>query len=177
MSEYYDPVQADPEAYLNHFVMLPELWEAFDVGNLSVDISHWECLKMLNEQCDDLNRQVSMIPTEYGGIYVYVIKPPVIPECGEYIMYIGKATKTNTQNLRKRVQSYKRELGKNYERDKIHRLFSKWGKYVYVRYLPVPDAKEKIEALEDSLIAALTPPCNPQIRSRRVKCAINAFNY
>ena len=177
MSDLYDPVQVDPEAYINHFVMFPNYWEDFNVSDLPVDISHWECIKMFNECGDDMNAQIANIPTQYGGIYVYVIRPPVIPSCGEYIMYVGKATKTPYQNLRNRIKSYKSELGSNYNRDKIHRMFKKWGKYIYVRYLPISECADTITELEDRLIAALTPPCNSQIRKPHVRHAVNAFNY
>lgn len=177
MEEFFDPVQVDPEAYMNHFVMVPSYWEDFEVSDLPVDISQWECIKMFDEHCADLNTQITNIPTQYGGIYVYVIRPPVIPSCGEYIMYVGKATKTPNENLRNRVRSYKVELGPKYKRDKIHRLFKKWGRYLYVRYLPISECAATITELEDRLIAALTPPCNPQIRNKGVKNAVKAFNY
>lgn len=177
MADLYDPVRSDPEAFMNHYVMVPELWEKFDISDLDVDISSWGCAKMLNDSGDDINVQTSSIPTEYGGIYVYVIRPPVIPACGEYIMYVGKATKTHSENLRRRVRSYKSQIKGDYERDKIHRMFYKWGDYIYVRYLPVPAGTDVIGPLEDRLIAALNPPCNPDIRIRSVKRAVKAFNY
>lgn len=180
MADYYDPITnpvADPERFINHYLMVPDYWRSFDVRDLPVDISHWECVKMFNDSCTDLNQETYNIPSEYGGIYVYVIKPPVIPSCGEYIMYVGKATKTSHENLRYRVRSYKSELGSGYQRDKIHRMFSKWGDYVYVRYLSVPGSVETITTLEDRLIDALVPPCNSAIRNPQVKRAVNAFNY
>ena len=176
MAEYYDPVQADPEAFTNRFIMFPEYWKSFDVSDLTVDISHWDCIKLFNDCCNDLNEQINSIPTLYGGIYIYVIRPPVIPSCGEYIMYIGKATKTQHENLRYRIRSYKAELSEKSNRDKIHRIFIKWGEYIYVRYLPISECEQVITELEDRLIAALTPPCNSEIRNPRVKHAVNAFS-
>ena len=175
MADFYDPVQVDPEAFRNIYTMVPDFWERFDVSDLPVDITTWQCIKMLNDSCSDINAQITKIPTQCGGIYVYVIKPPVIPACGEYIMYVGKATKTQHQNLRARVRSYKAELGPDFKREKIHRLFAKWGKYVYVRYLPVDGTVDVIALLEDRLIAALTPPCNADIRIQNIKRAVNAF--
>lgn len=177
MGDLYDPARVDPEAFLNRYLMMPEYWDRFDVSDLPVDISNWGCIKMFNDSCDDLNTETSNIPSDHGGIYVYVIKPPVIPSCGEYIMYIGKATKTQKENLQGRVRSYRSELGEHYRRDKIHRMFKKWGKYVYVRFLSVPGSAETIELLEDRLIEALTPPCNSLIRNPTIKHAVNAFNY
>ena len=176
MTDYYDPI-IDPEMYINRYLMVPDYWKRFDVSDLPVDISHWECIKMFNDCCDDLSPETLKIPSEHGGIYVYVIKPPVIPSCGEYIMYIGKATKTSHENLRYRVRSYKAELGSDYKRDKIHRMFKKWGGYIYVRYLSIPESADIITTLEDRLIEALVPPCNSEIRNPRIKHAVNAFNY
>lgn len=177
MADFYDPVQVSIGDFFNHYLMVPNYWKKFDVSDLPVDISHWECIKMFNDRCDNLNTQTSSIPNEYGGIYVYVIRPPVIPSCGEYIMYVGKATKTPHENLQKRVKSYKREMGSDYKRDKIHRMFTKWGEYIYVRYLPVSASAEIISELENRLIEALIPPCNPAIRNPNVKRAVKAFNY
>lgn len=175
MPDLYDPVSVDLEAYRNTYTMAPDLWERFNVSDLPVEISCWGCMKMFNDNCSDLNTHLSDIPNQHGGIYVYVIKPPVIPQCGEYIMYVGKATKTQHENLRVRIKSYKSELGSNYQRDRIHRLFVKWGKYVYVRYLPISGNAETITELEDRLIAALVPPCNSDIRIQSVKRAVRAF--
>ena len=175
MADFYDPVDVDPESYRNTYTMVPDFWERFDVSDLSVDISTWKCIKMLNETCDGINAHVSSIPNQYGGIYAYVIKPPIIPECGEYIMYVGKATKTSYENLRVRVRSYRSEIGSDFKREKIHRLFEKWGKYVYVRYLPIDGDSDLITELEDRLIAALVPPCNAEIRFPNIKRAVNAF--
>ena len=177
MATLYDPVQCDLESFQNTYVMGPELWEKFNIDDLEISIANWGCVKMMDDQGVGLNEQTATIPNASGGIYVYIIRPPVIPGCGEYIMYIGKATKTPNENLRRRVRAYKEQFDDDYTRDKVHRLFFKWGKYVYVRYLPVESTPERIGILEDRLIAALTPPCNPDIRIKSVKRAVKAFNY
>ena len=174
MGTPYDPVECDLEAFRNTYVMGPELWDKFDISDLEVDFSIWGKAKMMND-VGGLNEEVANIPTAFGGIYVYIIVPPVIPEVGAYIMYVGMATKTPHENLQARVRSYKREFKDNSKRRRLHRLFDKWGKYVYVAYLPVDSSNEVIETLEDRLIAALVPPCNADIQIKSVKDAVRAF--
>lgn len=174
--DIFDPVESDLESYRNEYTMAPELWQKFQINDLvGVDFSKWKKIKFLNN--GDLSSQISRIPTKYGGIYVYCIEPNVIPNVGCYIMYIGMASKTPSENLRQRVRSYKKQVGADYTRNRLHRLFSKWGDYVYVHYLPVDATKDVIVALEDRLIGAFgKPPCNAEVRSRSVKDAVGAFN-
>lgn len=173
MENLYDPVKESLEDFRNTYVMSPELWGKFDISDLDVDFSKWNTVKMMDDG-GKLNEEISVIPTAYGGIYVFVIIPPVIPDCGAYIMYVGMASKTKNENLRARVRSYQQEFSNN-NREKLHRLFSKWGQYIYVYFLPVDLPKEDIQELEDRLIASLVPPCNPQIRIKSVKQAVKAF--
>ena len=106
---------------------------------------------------------------------MYCIVPSPIPGCGEYIAYIGMASKTRSENLRSRVRSYKYELGQGYKRDRIHNLFVRWGQYIYVYYLPVDANNEIIEELETRLIGCFIPPCNADIRDAVVKKKVKAF--
>lgn len=173
--DIFEPIENDLEAFRNTFTMSPELWEKFNISDLpGVDFSKWNEIKLIENNAFSPN--LSMIPNQYGGIYVYCIEPRIIPNTGCYVMYIGKATKTKNENLRVRVQSYSKQLGKNYNRDRLHRLFIKYGNYVYVHYLSVDASPEIITALEDRLIAAFGKPrCNSDIRIRSVKRAIRAF--
>jgi hypothetical protein len=91
-------------------------------------------------------------------------------------MYIGMASKTQNENLRVRVRSYKQQFGDNYSRDRIHDLFVKWGKFVQVHYLPLQHKKELIVELEPRLIACFVPPLNPDIRDASVKRRVKAFS-
>ena len=176
MSSIYDPVNCDLEAFQNNYVMAPELWERFDISDLNeVDFSKWQSIKLMNAEADGFSEEVQQIPTNSGGIYVYAIQPGVIPVCGSYIMYVGMASKTAHENLQYRVKACQKEIGETYKRDRLHRLFVKWGKYVYAYYLPVKAPRETIFELETRLIGALTPPCNPDIRAKGVKRAVNAF--
>lgn len=176
MSSIYDPVECDLESFQNRYIMAPELWEKFNLGGIdNVDFSQWKSMKLMNDTGDEFSESLTGIPSECGGIYVYAINPGIIPSCGSYIMYIGMASKTPSENLRKRVRDYRRELGPDYRRERLHRLFSKWGKYIYVHYLPICMDKNTIGEVETRLIAALLPPCNGDIQAKSVKRAVNAF--
>lgn len=177
MASIYDTVESDLEAWQNRYIMSPELWSKFSLDELdAVDFTKWESMKLMNDSGDGFSDQTKDIPTKYGGIYVYTINPGIIPICGSYIMYIGMASKTPNENLRYRVRAYQKEIGSGYKRDRIHRLFTKWGKYVYVHYLPIDASEDVILELETRLIAAMVPPCNPDIRAKAVKHAVRAFN-
>ena len=174
MGTLYDPVKDDLENFQNEFLMSPELWDKFNLDGLDVDFSKWERVKFMDDS-GELHKDTSKIPNQYGGIYLYAIIPPIIPECGIYIMYVGKATKTSKENLRVRVRSYKSTFSEKTKRKKLHRLFKKWGKYVYVYYLSVDVSPKDIETLEARLISALVPPCNSMIPIQTVRDAVSAF--
>ena len=176
MASIYDTVECDLESFQNRYIMAPELWEKFSLSEIdNVDFSQWKSMKLMNDTGNEFSEALKEIPSKCGGIYVYAINPGIIPSCGSYIMYIGMASKTPTENLRRRVKSYQSELGSNYHREKLHRLFSKWGKYIYVHYLPIYTDKETIFEVETRLIAAIIPPCNADIQAKAVKRAVNAF--
>ena len=120
-------------------------------------------------------KMVDDIPNNSGGIYVYSIEPGIIPGGGSYVMYVGMASKSASENLRYRVKTYQKEIGEEYSRDRIHRLFVKWGKYVYVHFLPIQSTRDTIFEVETRLIGALVPPCNADIRAKAVKHAVRAF--
>ena len=171
----YEPIHSEFASYLRRFYLIPELWEKFDITDLgAVDFSSWKIVKMMNED-GGLSKDIKKIPTAYGGIYIYAIHPDVVPQCGGYVMYVGMASKTTSENLRSRVRSYQTQFGDAYTRDRLHNLFLKWGKYVYVYYLPVVADKEIISELETRLIGCLIPPCNADIRDVAVKKRVKAF--
>lgn len=175
MSSIYEPIRSEFAPHLRRFLLVPELWEKFTTSDLSdVDFSKWEIAKMMDDD-GGLSDDTKKIPTAHGGIYVYTILPKVVPQCGEYIMYVGMASKTHSENLRSRVRSYQKQFGESYTRDRIHNLFVNWGKYVYVHYLPVSADEKTILELETRLIACLIPPCNSDIRDAEVKKRVKAF--
>ncbi len=176
MSSIYDPIKSEIASFKRQFYLVPELWEKFKFDDLnSVDFSQWKRIKLMDDSGHFLESEIKKIPTKYGGIYIYYIKSGVVSEIDGYVMYVGMASKTTNENLRRRVASYKSELGEGYTRDRIHNLFNRWGKYVYVHYLPIDASKEIIEELETRLIGCLIPPCNADIQDAVVKRKVKAF--
>ena len=175
MESIYGSIESELQSFKISYILAPELWGKFHTEGIDdLDFSKWKRAKMMDEK-GFLSDETNEIPSELGGIYLYSIMPNVIPGCGCYIMYIGMASKTPSENLRYRVRSYKKQFGDEYTRDRIHNLFVRWGKYVYVHYLPVASNKEIIEELEERLIACFVPPCNSDIRDANVKRAVKAF--
>lgn len=174
MNSIYDDVDFELSAYRRHFTLAPEFWKVFNIDDLpNADFTKWQTFKLTDETGTRFSDNINKVPDDVGGIYVYCIQPSIIPQCGSYIMYIGM---TSQQSLRTRVNQYQREIGDKYKRDRIHNLFVRWGKYIYLYFLPVIDTKENIEILEDRLIATLLPPCNPEIRVKSVRKAVRAFD-
>ena len=174
MVTLYDLVESDLMSYKVNFILSPELWDKFDLEGIDVDYSKWDRAKMIGDD-GGISSETNRIPKDCGGIYVYTIVSSIIPNGGNYLMYIGKATKTETENLRARVRSYKKQFGDKYNRSKLHSLFTKWGDYVYVYYLPMSSTSKDITELEDRLIAAYgRPPCNKEILITTVKDAVDA---
>lgn len=172
----FAPVEENPKLYEEKNIRLdPELWGKFNIDDLSnVDFSKWNCAKLMSEGV--FSDELSIIPNDTGGIYVYCIEPSIIPNAGSYIMYIGKATKTRSESLYKRVQAYKADLTDSSTRPKIHRLLNLWGNYIYVHFLPIAGDEDEITALEDRLIAAYgRPPCNAELRIKSVREKIDAY--
>lgn len=176
MSSIYEPIISEVTAFQKRFFLIPELWEKFKFDDLSnVDFEKWKKIKLMDDKGDFLANEIKKIPTHHGGIYIYCVQSNIVNNFDSYVMYVGMAQKTGTQNLRKRVSSYKSEIGSGYTRDRIHNLFIRWGKYVYVYYLPINSDNKTIEELETRLIGCLVPPCNAEIQDASVKRKVKAF--
>ena len=75
-----------------------------------------------------------------------------------YIMYIGRARRGTNYSLRKRCQTYISDT-----RPKVARMIERWGKQLYLFFLPIYNTDEFIEKVERELIRVIIPPCNTQI--------------
>ncbi len=152
-----------------HFIVSPELWECFDMNLSAIINCTWEEAKFLDLD-NNIHPSMHNLPINKGGIYVFIAKPNIIPNTHMYIMYIGRALNTQTQNLRKRCGEYYAE-----KRPKIKRMIESWGKYLYIRYLPLED-NSQIEALERELINRILPPFNDAIPDMEIRDAVKAFS-
>lgn len=155
------------------FALSTDLWEKVDVGVINyIQSNAWQEIKFLEEN-GEYSAQVSEIPNEVGGIYLFYINPNIIKDNHKFLCYIGRAHKTSSMNLRTRVRCYKdyENAPKKLDRPKLRKLFCHWSKFIYCRYLPIPDnvticnkrGNDLIDYIEAELINGLLPPCNTQI--------------
>jgi len=154
-----------------HFMLNTTLWDSFDTNVLGIISSpqSWNEVKMLAPN-GKKNPQLNTIPNDRGGIYLLIIKSGILSESHIYLMYIGRAHRTATHNLRKRCSRYPREK----KRPKIKRLIEQWGQYLYIRYLPLDD-DATIDAVERELVKKIQPPCNDDIPDKEIRDAVKAF--
>lgn len=138
------------------FVLNPDGgWTSFPAHLRPIVERPWKEIKYYSD--GELNSEIQSIPNDCGGIYVFLIKPEVIPQIHLYLAYIGRAKHTQYQNLRKRVCEYAKET----KRPKICMLKDQWRDHLYLSYLPL-DNNDLIEEMEEELIKAILPPFNDQ---------------
>lgn len=157
MSEFYDMCCANRNHSLR-FVLNPnDCWYSFnDELKELVYTSEWKEMKFLNDSGDAINEKISDVPNHSGGVYMFVLHPDLVPEVHRYILYVGRALNTDSQNLRKRFREYVKD-----KRTDVIFMRETWGKDLYIRYLPLQD-NEVITKLEKELYTAIRPPCNSQ---------------
>jgi hypothetical protein len=153
----------------------PQRWDNIGTLDPKIEITDWsEEIKFLDSNELDISNEVKNLPQDSGGIYVFFIKGQIVPFFETYLAYIGRAQFTNSQNLKLRCSSYYYEFFKEKTRPKIHRLIDRWGKYLYIRYLPLKD-NEQIKKLEINLINGILPPFNDEIPELKIKQPEPAF--
>lgn len=164
------------DAIMRHkvpFVLNPSKeWENFPAHLSALVKKPWGEFKYFSGS-GRINSAISKVPNSCGGIYVFLIKPNIVPGAHLYLAYIGRARKTDNQDLRKRVREYATEE----KRPKIARMKRLWGPYLYVRYLALPGEDNNcIDELEDELIKTVLPPFNdryPKVYNQAMKAAFN----
>lgn len=152
-----------------HFILDPLLWDCIDSDVKKIVKQKWTEIKYYTDK-KVKNDELSSIPNDTGGIYVFVAKPDIIPDAHIYLMYIGRAKYTSSQNLRKRCLEYC-----NPNRVKIKRMMEQWWKYIYIRYLPI-EGNDIIDKVEAELINKILPPCNEKIPNKTISDAVKAFS-
>lgn len=151
-----------------------DLWGKFSFPGLDLEFSNWTKIKYLNASADAFEIDIENIPDNHGGLYLFYVKCKVISGITEYPLYIGRAQKTQTQNLRKRVKEYFQHYSKDNERPRVTRMFKYWAKDLYLAYIII-DENDEIMDLEKQLINSLLLPMNTEIPDAEIKQAIKAF--
>jgi excinuclease UvrABC nuclease subunit len=152
-----------------HFWVNPKLWDEFDEEIYTLVNRNWQEVKFLDDNMER-HPQTNELPNNCGGIYIFLAKPNKVPNSHLYLMYIGRAYYSRGQNLKKRCLEYI-----NPERPKIKRLVKGWGKYLYIRYLPI-EGNDIIDQIEKELINKILPPFNDFIPDKTIRGAVKAFD-
>lgn len=145
------------KAFKLEFELNIDKWNTMDEDVKRLVSSEWSMVKFLNEDGSGLNSEMENLPDNKGGIYLFLLKPELIPKMHIYIMYIGRARKQNDFSLKERCKEYFRDT-----RPKIAYMREIWGKELYLKYLPLYD-DDTIEKVERELLRVIIPPCNTQI--------------
>lgn len=170
MDEIHDMCALDIQTHRLNFILNPQnIWQSYNEDLRKVTESNkWKEIKFLNDDASALNSDIKTVPKDCGGVYVFVLKGGIIPDIHMYIMYVGRVQFTDNQNLNKRLHEYFRD-----NRPKIRQMREVWGRYLYIRYLPLKD-NCIITQLEEELIRVIIPPCNdsyPKVISKAIKAA------
>lgn len=171
MLQTIDMCSSDIQTRHVPFILNPaDVWNSFDstLKTLIQEEEGWEEIKFLADD-GSLNDEIGKIPNDYGGIYIFIAKPNIIPQAHQYIFYIGRAKCTDAQNLRKRCREYFLRRS----RSKINSMITTWGKFLYIKYLPLID-NDIITRLESELILAIFPPFNDDYPNKQIKQAKKA---
>lgn len=157
------------------FKLHPGLWSKFNKkGKVDLSIKNWTEIKYLNKKAILLNADINKIPNNTGGLYLFTIKCDILPGISEFPVYLGRAQKTDNQNLRKRCKEYFQKYAKTNERPLITKMFKYWDKNLFLYYMPLPQNQDIIN-YEIDLINSLLLPFNTAIPETEIKQATLAF--
>lgn len=156
------------------FKLYDVMWAKYDLSSLDLCLSNWSTIKYLNDTATDFHPDVSLLPNDKGGLYMFSIVCPVIPGRTEYPAYIGRAKLTDGQNLRKRCREYRTKYLRDDERPKITTLFNYWGQNLWLSFIPLEDNDEIVD-FEKKLINSLMLPFNDEIPDIEIRQAVKAF--
>ena len=151
------------------FELDPDKWDSMDGEVKKIVSQEWKMVKYMNDDGTELNEEINKVPDDKGGVYLFVLKPELIPKYHVYIMYIGRARRQKNFSLRKRCREYMRD-----SRDEIMLMRKYLGRKLYFRYLPLDD-DDVITKVERELLRVILPPCNKQYPDYNILPAKNAF--
>ena len=156
------------------FNICPDLWT--DANHILSKLKHKKVkeIKFLNRTGTKLNSQVNSLPLN-GGVYFFIVKASSLPDTANYLLYIGRAKKTNSHNLKIRCKKYFTKYNNEKERPKISRMIDAYGKFLYLNYFDLGEDNDLISDLEKRLINNLIPPFNDFIPEKTIRDAVKAF--
>jgi hypothetical protein len=174
---YHDLGNHINEFTLNKYRLPTVLWESFQTKYAYLqNSSRWTKFKYLNTD-NTIASQIDNVPTNKGGIYLFIICPNLVFESQHILAYAGRAQLTENINLRKRIRAYMNYVlnPDNNERPKIRRLFLSWKQYIYCQYITI-DTNDEVIAVEREIVDKLLPPFNDEIFDVVIRDAVNAFD-
>jgi excinuclease UvrABC nuclease subunit len=154
--------------------LYPPLWVKYRLPEIDLDISNWQTIKYLNDDATELHHDLSKVPNNKGGLYLFSIRCNILPGISSYPVYVGRAQLTKGQNLRKRTREYFTKFAREDERPLITKMIKYWGKELHLSFIEVEDNNEIID-FEKKLINSLLLPFNNQIPDVEIRQGINAF--
>lgn len=170
MMDIVDMCKREKELTLD-FQLNIDKWNTLNHEVKRIVSKGWKSIKFLSEDGESVNKDILKVPDDMGGVYVFVLKPNIIPDIHLYIMYIGRVRRKKEFSLRKRCKEY---IGDT--RPKIAYMREVWGKDLYFYYLPL-DEDNTIEMVEKELIRVIIPPCNTQIPDQYVQIMPNTSAF
>jgi hypothetical protein len=150
----------EAKAHTQQFTLWPKRWKEYVRGRPPAFswVSH------------PFNAKSKKKIPEEKGLYTFVVSPNIAQHCCSYLMYVGVAAK---QTLRKRFGQYLSDKRNPNARPQIVRLLNKYSdKNLFFCCVSLPTANN-LKKLEEDLIEAFLPPCNPKITGKvgRIKRA------
>lgn len=176
MAGYRAFIADDSEAiYRLEYYHNPQRWNdnVLDHDNPIRNIDLWSSeIKYINDAGDGVSAEISNLPNDVGGIYMFYVKGINLPFIENHILYIGRCKITDHQNIRKRAKEYYRDTA----RQLIVKMFRLWKDHLYYRYYPDTD-NDSIDKNEIQLIRSILPPLNELIPDKiDVRPTVPAFN-
>ena len=113
------------------FILHVDKWDSMDEDIKRIVSRKWSNIKYLNDD-GELSSEISKLPDDKGGIYIFLLSPDLINGLHRYIMYVGRARRQADFSLQKRCRHYIRDT-----RPLIAEMVGNWGKYLYLYYLPL----------------------------------------
>lgn len=184
ITEYIDIISTDN--IVNEKMMF-NLWkegwdnlEKINCNGLDWKNLNWKKAKFL---VNENNTEIELINNKVGGIYMIVCETNV-HFLHKYILYIGRAHITKSQNLRKRCKEYYNDYLKYKNsslgeitistRPKVSKMLHIYAPYLSIYYCELSN-NETIDDLEKILIALILPPCNKELPGKLNRAVSAAF--